>query len=252
MQSLRKLARRGGQGTHVVVATVLLAVLVAPLALASGEGSNARLGARNPAGGGELTRETEIIAQSSTYGTRQSNKTAGDGGGAIYGCRSAPGREPCVRASNLTNGRAFELHSVNGTEVGQISVGNGTTPNPNARPFTTNANGVATGLNADQVDGKSASELTPLRADVSGDGTLQRGTAGTTVTRPGAGDYRVVFAQDVSTCTPVATVGSPGTGNAARAFIDVAFVSGNANAIAVDIEDEGGEVNRPFHLIVVC
>ena len=60
-----------------------------------------------------LTKETEIIANTSGYGTRQSNKSA-SGGGAIYGCRSGAGgtpasNEPCVRANNLTAGLAFEL-----------------------------------------------------------------------------------------------------------------------------------------------
>ena len=58
------------------------------------------LGKRNPSNNPSLalSTETEIIANNSTYGTRQSNKKDGDGGGAIYGCRSSLGNEPCVRA----------------------------------------------------------------------------------------------------------------------------------------------------------
>jgi hypothetical protein len=58
-----------------------------------------------------------------------------------------------VRASNLADGRAFEFNANGGTEVGAI------TGPATAAPFTTTAKGVATGLNADQVDGKSADEI---------------------------------------------------------------------------------------------
>ena len=102
------------------------------------------------------TKETEIIANVGTYGTRQSNKS-NNGGGAVYGCRSAAGgtpkgNEPCVRASNLADGRAFEFNANGGTEVGAI------TGPAAAAPFTTTATGVATGLNADKVDGKDATD----------------------------------------------------------------------------------------------
>ena len=113
-----------------------------------------RGGARNPSSDARraYTKETEIIANVSTYGTRQSNKS-NNGGGAVYGCRSAAGgtpkgNEPCVRASNLADGRAFEFNANGGTEVGAI------TGPATAAPFTTTATGVATGLNADKVDGK--------------------------------------------------------------------------------------------------
>ena len=86
-----------------------------------------RGGARNPSSDARqaYTKETQIIANLSTYGTRQSNKST-NGGGAIYGCRSGAGgtpkgNEPCVRASNLEDGRAFEFDSNSGTEVGRIT-----------------------------------------------------------------------------------------------------------------------------------
>src|SRR3954468_23020485 len=114
---------------------------------------------------GTTGKETEIIGKFNAatgskggYVTRQSNTQTGSkaGGGAIYGCRGAAGgttsgSAPCLRASNLAAGFAFEFISA-GAIGGQISVGAGTTPSATAKPFTTNANGVATGLNADQVD----------------------------------------------------------------------------------------------------
>lgn len=121
---------------------------------------------------GTTAKETEIIGQfnASTgskggYVTRQSNTQTGAkaGGGAIYGCRgaaggTASGSAPCLRSVNLAAGFAFEFSSAGGV-AGLIAVGDGTTPSPSARPFTTNANGVATGLNADRVDSLNAAEI---------------------------------------------------------------------------------------------
>jgi hypothetical protein len=140
--------RAGGQGRYVLASALVLALLVSPFAVAR-TGDVLREGKRNPSGG-EAKRETEIIASNKTYGTRQSNVKNGNGGGAIYGCRSNPGREPCIRSNNLKSGRAFEFET-NGAEGGRIEA-----DTPGGKPFSTNATGVATGLNADRVDNLSA------------------------------------------------------------------------------------------------
>src|SRR4051812_46308035 len=152
-----------GQGRTGLVLTsaIVLGLLISSFALASGEGNSLLGGKRNP-GSDEsqaLTNETQIIANVSTYGTRQSNKSD-NGGGAIYGCRSKAGgsaakNEPCVRAVNLADGSAFEFQT-DGLLGGLITVGKG---GDTAKPFTTNATGVATGLNADRVDGKDAADF---------------------------------------------------------------------------------------------
>ncbi len=151
--------RLRGNGPWILVSAIGVALVATPFAVAAGEGRPLDGGARNPSNNASQSyrRETQIIANLSTYGTRQSNKS-NNGGGAIYGCRSGPGgsaanNEPCVRASNLSSGLAFEF-ATGGTRVGSI-----TSTNTSAAPFTTNATGVATGLNADQVDGQSASEI---------------------------------------------------------------------------------------------
>jgi hypothetical protein len=149
----KKPSRRKGVRTgHVVAAAAVLAVLMSPWAVAK-TGDVLREGKRNPTSGSS-TRETEIISKSKTYGTRQSNVRDGNGGGAIYGCRASTGREPCIRANNLKSGRAFEFET-EGTEAGRIEASGS-----NARPFTTNATGVATGLNSDKVDGIDGGKLT--------------------------------------------------------------------------------------------
>src|SRR3954466_11713402 len=193
--------------TFILASATLVAVAIAPFALAAGEGNPVRGGNRNPSSDASLayTRETQIIANNSTYGTRQSNKSD-NGGGAIYGCRSAAGgtaanNEPCIRANNLPAGRAFEVVT-QGAEGGRIeAVAAG------AKPFTTNATGVATGLNADQVDGKSASDIVAYAqnltkfAAVAGTGALSAGRGAASASRAAdPGDYRVVFNDDVSKC----------------------------------------------------
>jgi len=155
---MRKFPRWFGRGNTraVLLAAALLAgLLTTSFASAAGEGDPIEGGTRNPSPNASqsLTRETEIIANTSTYGTRQSNKST-NGGAAIYGCRSLVGNEACLRASNLNNGQAFSFES-RGPLAGTITAAGG----DNARPFTTNATGVATGLNADRVDGQNADQI---------------------------------------------------------------------------------------------
>ena len=98
-------------GRAAVVCSLILAIGIPSVAVGFGEGRSLLLGKRNPSSNANLAlnAETEIIADTATYGTRQSNKRDGDGGGAIYGCRSNLGNEPCIRANNLKGGRAFEF-----------------------------------------------------------------------------------------------------------------------------------------------
>jgi hypothetical protein len=152
VQRTRRRSRPGrSQGRYVLGSALVLALLVSPFAVAT-TGDVLREGKRNPSSG-SAKRETEIISSNDTYGTRQSNIQNGNGGGAIYGCRSKTGREACIRANNLNTGRAFEFET-DGTEVGRIE-----SKTPGARPFTTDATGVATGLNADRIDNLDAGRI---------------------------------------------------------------------------------------------
>ena len=147
----RRARPRSNNGRYVFASAVLLVLAVSPFAVGA-TGDALREGKRNPSSGSS-TRETEIISKSKTYGTRQSNVGSGNGGGAIYGCRSNPGREPCIRSNNLESGRAFEFET-DGDEAGRII-----TKSDAGKPFTTNATGVATGLNADRLDGLHAAKI---------------------------------------------------------------------------------------------
>ena len=182
-----------GTGRWLLISSVVLAVLVAPFAFAAGEGRPIDGGERNPSSNKSLayTKETGILTSNGTYGTRQSNKKDGYGGGAIYGCRSAPGREPCIRANNLKNGRAFEFDTRSGTQGGYIDVGSGN-PNANATPFGTNAAGKVANLNADRVDDLHADEIIARAKDqwavVGSDGALTRKNGAASVAKLGTGD----------------------------------------------------------------
>src|SRR6185295_16024258 len=209
---IRKALNVRANGPWILAAALLVALLVAPFAGAFGEGNSVRGGARNPSPDSRraYTKETEIIANVSTYGTRQSNKS-NNGGGAVYGCRSAAGgtpkgNEPCVRASNLADGRAFEFNANGGTEVGAI------TGPATAAPFTTTANGVATALNADKVDGKDATDLQAKFATVSDAGALGDQRGATAAARSADGVYSVTFDADVSKCARTVSINGDAPG----------------------------------------
>jgi hypothetical protein len=252
---IRRALNVRANGPWILASALLVALMVAPFAGAFGEGNNVRGGSRNPSPDSRraYTRETQIIANVNTYGTRQSNKST-NGGGAVYGCRSAAGgtpkgNEPCVRASNLADGRAFEFNANGGTEVGAI------TGPATAAPFTTTAKGVATGLNADQVDGKSADEIVTDAqalnkfAVVAGDGTLAAGARGAkTVTHTAAsGDYSVDFDSDVSKCARTATLTGATPG-------EITTEAADADTITVHTFNGAGAApaDHSFHLVVTC
>ncbi len=194
--------RRGPRTRSVLLATGLLVLGITSFGIAA-SGDTLREGQRN----GTTTRETEIVSnirattdRKGGYATRQSNLSS-SGGGAVYGCRSRTGtsdsnppQNPCVRANNLETGLAFEFFATKGSQVGLISVGAG---GDDKRPFTTNATGVATGLNADRVDGAGLEQIqadAAARASaartryvlVNEQGTIEEQSGGfTVVSRPG-------------------------------------------------------------------
>ena len=246
----------GTRSRTILLAGGATAILAAPFAGAAGEGQPVDGGARNPSNdqSQNYTRETEIIANVGTYGTRQSNKSD-NGGGAVYGCRSKAGgtaarNEPCLRATNLADGLAFEFNAQSGASAGSITVGNG---GDTKKPFTTNATGTADGLNADRVDGKNADDFVPksdassfaktadllfARSDgasgATGRGVTGASTTGTTTT--------VTFNRDVSACSYTVTENSTTPGAVFAAS------SSGATTVAVETDTPGA----PFHLQVIC
>jgi hypothetical protein len=131
--------------------------------------------------------------------------------------------------------------------------------NSSAAPFTTNATGVATGLNADKVDGKSADDIVAAAqaanpfAAVDATGKLTTGRGAASATKTATGTYTVVFTNDISKCVATATEST----------------ATDAGAVAVEVKDAktltvvtraGGDdstigtkpADRPFSLLVTC
>jgi hypothetical protein len=178
----------------VIMASVILVLGFSSFAVAR-TGEPLLEGKRN----GTATAETSIVANvngsaaaTGGYSTRQSNLSA-TGGGAIYGCRSntTANAKPCIRANNLSSGKSFEFNATAAPVGGTITVGTG---GDAKKPFTTNATGVATGLNADRVDSLSAEQIvasarakTDLDADtVDGLGSTQLRTRWALINEAGA------------------------------------------------------------------
>lgn len=243
-----------GRVVTVGAAAVVAGAIAAPLATGANDGSTLKGGQRN----GTFTSETKIIARNDVFGTRQSN--LGGGGGAIYGCRAATGGRGCVEASNLNNGQAFNFR-FRGPFGGTINT-NASTPQARdqVKPFTTNATGVATGLNADRVDSMDAQQIIdqavaaavakaqPKMAIVAGDGALgtHRGIAG--VTREGEGSYLVKADADISKCVPTATAFQAGANGA-----NVALEPVDAQQIRVHTQTNAGvAADRQFSLAINC
>jgi hypothetical protein len=229
---------------RLLICALVLAVGVPAVAFGAGEGRSLITGKRNPTGG-ELTRETQIISRNGTYSTRQSN--LGAGGGAIYGCRADAGNaEPCVRANNLSTGRAFEFET-GGKEAGEILVKDAA-----GVPFVTNATGKVANLNADKLDDKSSEDFAAksevLFAAVADGGTLGANRGATASARASAGVYSVTFGRDVSSCAYAAT-GATATPSIATAE----GTAGNANAVTVrTFTDAGVAADADVHLTVTC
>jgi hypothetical protein len=233
-------------GRYLLASSAVLAVLVPTVAMATGEGRPVNGGARNPVAdpAKAYTVETEIIADVATYGTRQSNKRNGDGGAAIYGCRSNPGSEPCLRATNIKGGLAFEFASA-GSTGGTIQL-----DDANGAPLTTNAEGVATGFNADKVDGKDAADFavsSQLKFAVVGAGGELGANRGA-VASSGPGDgraYTVAFNSDVSKCAfTVSPVGESAEGSFG--------VTTGTDPKTVIVDQPTAGAARAFHLQVIC
>jgi hypothetical protein len=244
-------------GRYALATAAILVVGLPAGAVASGEGRALLGGTRNPAHG-NLVRETQVIAANSTYGTRQSNK--GTGGGAIYGCRTTPANEPCVRGVNLKDGEAFAFDTKSGKSGGSITVKDST-----GVPFTTNGAGKVTNLNADKLDDKDASDFAAagdmLFAAVNADGSLVAGARGATAsTRSNAANqtYTVTFDRDVSRCSytasPVGASSDFALGVSSGATSDAA--TSKPNDVVVDQRDAtstaGDNPGRGFHLQVIC
>ena len=89
---------------------------------------------------------------------------------------------------------------------------------------------------------------------ISSAGTLVRGRGITSVAKPGAGVYQVVFDADVRGCTYFATIGDEGAAGPGTGQISVSSSPDNQFGVRVIVRNNDGSANvdRPFHLLVSC
>ena len=137
-----------------------------------------------------------------------------------------------------------------GKEAGQFQVGDTSAP-----PFSTNATGKVTNLDADKVDGKSAEDFAGAGdlafAAVKADGTFVAGRGATASSKSNVAEntYTVTFNKDVSKCS--FTAGATGASSDVGGF--GATIGQQPTQVVVDEPDAaGGGAGRDFHLQVIC
>ena len=248
-----------GQGKYLVMSSLILAMFVAPFASAS-DGDAVRAGGRTT-----FTSITRILGDSSTYATQQSNLRQGDGGAARYGCRSSALNEFCLLSKNTGGGGSFRFQSLNSLLGGSIEVNPpaGKTAN-DAKPFTTNAHGVATGLNADQVDGMSADQIVKAAqgaapfspyARVGADGKIDpartSGVADTNIVHTTAGVYCFTGLKAQPQTATVTLDGTPGETSVDTTTDKPGAICNNATGIQLIVQtyDSTGKLaDKPFYV----
>ncbi len=259
--SLRRSLQAGGSGRHVLVASLVLALVCSPWAVAATTGDSLLGGKRNPGGSTsvEYKKETQIIADiaqgaggvakgTGGYSTRQSNKSS-SGGGAIYGCRAKVGKNACLAAVNLADGAAFKFTvDAKSAAVGELLFGPSTNKPVDKPPLATNGTGLVKNLNSDAVDGKHAADLVGktelLFATVGATGSLGDNRGATTAEQTGGTPptYSVSFGSDISKCAY--------TANPTDTTAGTLGVSTGSDAKSVIVTESG--TASGFHLQVTC
>jgi hypothetical protein len=92
-------------------------------------------------------------------------------------------------------------------------------------------------------------------AVVNASGQAVRGRSISSVARTSEGRYQVIFNGDVRNCAYYATVGDESASAPPQnTQISVSSLASNVNGVAVRTENGGNgtELDRPFHLVVMC
>jgi hypothetical protein len=150
---------------------------------------------------------------------------------------------------NAVNSSKVAKNSLAGRDIDEKTLGQ--VPNAGHAVTADRATSAATANNVmSAVVGKGAQGCTLLRATQSGTGaTIATGHPGA----PKASGCSVVFPRVVTSCTYVAGMGDPTTGEARPGFTTTASAVGNPRAVFVRTMNKNGDFAvRPFHLQVVC
>jgi hypothetical protein len=230
--------------THVLLASVLMAMLITPFAVAQSGSSNAR-----------------VERSDARYAFIARNTLQGDGGAGALACQSdanpagQTNREPCLNMVNKGTGFSAAFRT-----RGNIGFRLQTSGSGEAIPFLldSNATGKVEHLNADTVDGLSSEQMRPRFARVNFTApdqvALATGANGVTaVSRTSAGRYQVTFDKDVSACAFQVTSGAVGVArtvaaeplatDATKADVSIRRATGT---------DEGDPVDGRFSISATC
>src|SRR5215218_3866967 len=229
--------------TQVILASVLMAMLITPLAVAQ-SGDNSR-----------------VTKNDARYAFLARNTNQGDGGAGAFACQSdanpagQTNREPCLNMVNKGTGfaAAFRTRGVTGFRLQTSGSGEAT-------PFLldSNATGVVRFLNADLLDGLSVEQIRPRFARINFSApdqvAIASGANGATeVSRTSAGRYQVKFDRDVSACAYNVTSTQVGQARTVAA----APLSTDPTKVDVAVRpatgtDEGEVVDGSFYVTVNC
>jgi hypothetical protein len=92
-------------------------------------------------------------------------------------------------------------------------------------------------------------------AVVNANGQAVRGRDISSVARTSEGRYQVIFNGDVRGCGYYATIGDPSaSAPPSHSEVSVASLASNVNGVAVRTQNggNGNQLDRPFHLLVMC
>ena len=141
--------------------------------------------------------------------------------------------------NNTVTGKDIRQRSLTGSDVGRDRLGAGSIREHSLGPVPS----------AFIAGGSSRFAV------VTAGGVLVRGREVSATAHTAAGRYQVIFTTDVRNCAYYATPGHPSAAAPPQnSQVSVSLLRSNVNGVAVRTENgtNGAEVDRPFHLVVLC
>jgi hypothetical protein len=249
---------------YLLLATICLAVVVAPIAVAQNEGEPIVLGERNPSGGSGDTEETAIVADIGNNGqaTRQSNNAVG-ARAAGYGCENNGAEEinACANYVNRGTGPAAAFRTrgtvpfvIRDTNRGRVvNLNADLLDDREAADFLLRTEKAG---DADRLDGLEPAQVgRELFANVDTDGAsgpkLGSANGATAALRTAAGTYRVDFGdRDLTACSYQVSSAALDQNQSAQVALD----SADKTRVAVSVHDAdaGTKVDGDFNVALHC
>jgi hypothetical protein len=161
----------------------------------------------------------------------------------------------------LGGGAAFAATQLPKHSVGTKQLKNGAvTPvklSARAKKALKGAKGATGATGATGLQGPAGTPATKLWAVLDGEGTLVRGSGVMSTGHPGTGRQTVIFNQNVSACTFIATPGTTTATSGSGSFptpgeVSVGPLEGNANGVVISRAEESVVEDFPVYVAVFC